>query len=321
MNQLNQLAAQMAANPPRNIKTIILDKARLVIEEMKLENLSYSKTLKTIGCSYYCGVNQSAKLEKGHKLLYRTLGLYLAPSKKAGVDICTFACQACRLACLDGSGHKLIEDLSGKNTIAVSRIKKTWIAVFFPKIAEKLIVHEIEREQRKVEFSEYNLAIRLNCTSDLDWSHIIAQFPFETFYDYTKNPHRLNTKRLNYHLTYSFADMSPKRILFYYNHLKYGINLAIPVIENDYERVLSEIENTFSMDTTDLRFLDSRKGCFGILKAKLTMHTKEGIEGGFLLDFHGVKKLIKKLHQLPAFRIHKNAYGNTDRHRNTVFAA
>ena len=321
LNQLNQLAAEMAANPPRNIKQSILDKVWRILNNMKLQNMSYSKILKTLGISYFCGVNQSAKLEKGHKLLYRTLGLYLAPSKKAGIDVCTFACQACRLACLDGSGHKLIEDLSGKNTIAVSRIKKTWIAHFLPQIAEKLIKHEIEREQRKVKTSEYNLAIRLNCTSDLDWSHIIAQFPFETFYDYTKNPYRQNTKRLNYHLTYSFADMSPKRMLWYYNHLKSGINLAIPVIENDVERVLAEIENTFSMDTTDLRFLDEPKSSFGILKAKLTLHTLEGIEGGFILNFEGVKKLIEALNQLPAFRVHKNAYGNTDRHRNTVFAA
>ena len=320
-DQLNKLAEIQAANPPRNNQQSILDKANLILSEMKLENMSYSKILKTIGCSYYCGVNQSAKLEKGHKLLYRTLGLYLAPSKKAGIDVCGFACRACRLACLDGSGHKLIEDLCGKNTIAVSRIKKTWIAVFFPKIAEKLIKHEIEREQRKAEFSEYNLAIRLNCTSDLDWSHIIEQFPFEIFYDYTKNPTRQNGKRLNYHVTYSFADMSQNRLLWYFQHIKEGVNLAIPVIEQDVERVLLEIENTFSMDTTDLRFLDEPKASFGILKAKRTMHTIEGIKGGFILDFEGVQKLIRELNQLPAFRVHKNEFGNRDRYQETTLAA
>jgi hypothetical protein len=230
------------------------------------------------------------------------LGLYLAPATLSGINLCLFACVGCILACLGGSGINLIEKRSGRNLIDISRIKKAWIAMLLPEVAEKLICHEIDRElkPRYRKDKGWNLAVRLNCTSDLDFSHIMRKYPDLQFYDYTKDQWR--TKRPNYHITYSYATMSPARIEWYRNKLANGMNLAIPVIAGDVKRVLQDIPFAFSMDTTDLRFLDGREASFGILKAKETLHTLEGVEEGFILDYEGVKELIRVLKDCNGFK-------------------
>tara|TARA_R100000306_G_C4373717_1_gene141046 strand:+ start:789 stop:1763 length:975 start_codon:yes stop_codon:yes gene_type:complete len=284
----------------------VLKRLKHFLKSLELEKKSYTAICREIGISYYCGVDSSTKLQKGALLEYKTLGLYLAPATLSGINLCPFACVGCILACLGGSGHNLIEKRSGKNLIDISRIKKAWIAMLLPEVAEKLICHEIERERLKRDMAivsqriRWNLAVRLNCTSDLDFSHIMRKYPDLQFYDYTKDQWR--TKRPNYHITYSYATMSPARIEWYRNKLANGMNLAIPVIAGDVKRVLQDIPFAFSMDTTDLRFLDGREASFGILKAKETLHTLEGVEEGFILDYEGVKELIRVLKDCNGFK-------------------
>ena len=76
----------------------------------------------------------------------------------------------------------------------------------------------------------------------------------------------------------------------YRKALLMGASLAIPT--HEFEKCLS-IPGTFSMDDTDLRFLD--RGKFGLLKAKKTSNLSGGIENRFILSASEVKQLVRAL--------------------------
>jgi hypothetical protein len=85
--------------------------------------------------------------------------------------------------------------------------------------------------------------------------------------------------------------MQASRVAHYQSAMAKGINIAIPVAKEDFEKAL-ELENTFSMDETDLRFLDQVKGQFGILKAKVTKGMSAGKAEKFILSFTDLVGLI-----------------------------
>ena len=91
-------------------------KLRLQAQDM-LDSLEFKKSrtalLKELGLSYFAGKDSSQKLDKGSKKGFLTLGLYLSPSNKSGKNLCTFSCIGCETACLDKSGHNLIEKRAG----------------------------------------------------------------------------------------------------------------------------------------------------------------------------------------------------------------
>ena len=164
-------------------------------------DLSYSKLLSELGLSYIASCDSSSKLVKGKKFEFATLGLYLAPASKSGRNVCTFA-GACKAPCLDESGRVLMEKRGGKSTIQVARLLKTWLHEFRLDLFNKAICHEIQKEAKLAKKKDQKFCVRLNCTSDLDFSEIIASFPDIQFYDYTKDPNRQSMD--NYHLTYSW---------------------------------------------------------------------------------------------------------------------
>lgn len=252
---------------------------------------SKSSLLKDLQISYFSSVNSSQKIEKGKKENFETLVLYLAASKNAGVDICKFASTGCRLACLVSSGHALIEKRAGKNTIAISRIVKTWLTVFRKDIAESVLIEEIESARKRAERKGNNFAVRLNGTSDLPFYDVINKFPDVQFYDYTKDPERIELP--NYHLTFSYADTSKARVKHYKQALKRGQSIAFPVIASDFEEACT-MPDCYSMDKTDLRFMDN-KGRYGILKAKVTDNLQFGVKNKFILSAMELRKIIETL--------------------------
>jgi hypothetical protein len=256
-----------------------------------LEFTTLNKTLKEIGVSYFCGLNSSQKIEKGKKENYDTLVLYLSASRNAGVDVCRFATAGCRLACLVASGHALIEARSKGNTILISRLIKTWVCVYRPDIAEELICSEIIKAKTKASKAKHKFAVRLNGTSDLDFSNIYSGFPTVQFYDYTKDPNRKSRK--NYHVTFSYSNASFMRIVHYKQATSKGQKIAFPVIACDFEAAL-KLPDCFSMDSTDLRFLD-KAGNYGLLKAKQTLGNADGEKEGFLLNLEQLKNVINQI--------------------------
>jgi len=271
-----------------------LERARIreaVQTEMdSIECDSYSGILKSIGISYLASVNSSQKLEKGRKLEFDTLGLYLAPANRSGRNVCSFA-GVCQAPCLVDSGHALLEERAGKSTISRARLIKTWLHEFRPGLFGFAIVHEIKRAEKAARKKRRKFCVRLNCTSDLDFSDIHLQFPTIQFYDYTKNPHRMESA--NYHLTYSWDSFAPGRLHFYRQALARGQKIAFPIAKCDMERALA-LPDTLEMDSSDLRFLDG-PGKYGLLSIKETGAEKtiEGLQKGFFLDFDGLVKAIK----------------------------
>ena len=285
-------------NPYKSLAVEFLN-AVLPVEKLKIRlrvqdklkqidsDLSYSKLLKELGLSYIASADSSAKLVKGKKFEFATLGLYLAPASKSGRNVCTFA-GACKAPCLDQSGRVLMEKRGGKSTIQVARLLKTWLHEFREDLFTMAISHEIKREAKLAKKKGQKFCVRLNCTSDLDFSDIIASFPDIQFYDYTKNPNRQSMD--NYHLTYSWDSFSKGRLPFYKQAIARGQKVAFPVVKADLERILA-LPNTLEMDSSDLRFLDG-EGNYGILAIKETGNTAQGIRDGFMLDFDGFKKAI-----------------------------
>lgn len=248
-----------------------------------------ARVLKDLQISYFASVNSSQKIEKGKKQNFDTLVLYLSASKNAGVDLCKFASTGCRLACLVESGHRLLEKLAGKNVIEVSRIVKSWLAIYRKDIAETVLLAEIESAKKRAERKGRKFSVRLNGTSDIDFYNVINAFPDVQFYDYTKDPQRVELS--NYHLTFSYSQANKTRINHYKQAIERGQSIAFPVIAGDFEQACS-LPDCYSMDETDLRFLDNA-GKYGILKAKVTENLKDGVKNKFLLSVNDLKQVIE----------------------------
>lgn len=286
MTTLQNLAHDfLGANLPLE-RNRIRDAAQAEMDSIDCD--SYSGILKSIGVYYLSSVNSSQKLEKGRKLEFDTLGLYLAPANRSGRNICRFA-GVCQAPCLVDSGHALLEERAGKSTIARARLIKTWLHEFRRDLFDRVLIHEIKRAEKSARKRKRNFCVRLNCTSDLDFSDIHLQFPGIQWYDYTKDPFRLESA--NYHLTYSWDSFAPGRLPFYRQALARGQKIAFPIAKCDLERALA-LPDTLEMDSSDLRFLDG-PGKYGLLSIKETGKTQEGLQKGFFLDYNGLVRAIK----------------------------
>ena len=132
--------------------------------------------------------------------------------------------------------------------------------VFDPDGFKERLRHEIIKNERD------NYCIRLNGTSDLDWSDLIASLPNVQFYDYTKVFKRLERNTLpNYHLTFSASFKSENTIQQTKEAVKRKYNVAIPLntkeCKGEFKRptalvINSKKESVQNFDITDLRFLD-----------------------------------------------------------------
>ena len=264
----------------------------LLKAEKILKDYTYTtkaRVLKDLQISYFASVNSSQKIQKGEKQNFDTLVLYLSASKNAGVDLCKFASTGCRLACLVASGYPLIEKRAGKNVIDVSRIVKSWLAIYRKDIAETVLLAEIESAKKRAERKGRKFSVRLNGTSDIDFYNVINAFPDVQFYDYTKDPERVELA--NYHLTFSYSQAGKARVNHYKQAIERGQSIAFPVIASEFEQACA-LPDCYSMDETDLRFLDNA-GKYGILKAKVTENLKEGVKNKFLLSVNDLKQVIE----------------------------
>jgi len=165
------------------------------------------------GYSYLGSVNASAKLKKNGKVdKQHTYGLYLAPHKLSGYNVCPNATKECIMGCLHASGHTGMEIASGGCRIQNARIGKVRLLMEQPEFFMRWLVTEIESKYRTACKKGYGFSVRLNCTSDVDWAsiklygkNIFEIFPDIQFYDYTKNVKKFVNKPDNYHLTFSYT--------------------------------------------------------------------------------------------------------------------
>lgn len=214
-------------------------------------------------------VDADAKTSKGVQLGYLTGILYLSPSNQfTKVNLCPFASQACRAACLFSAGRGRFY------SVTRARIVKTLALLMDSDSFMQSVVRSIKSLEKKAKRLGLIPAVRLNGTSDLDWSKynlkddtehidIFEYFRNVQFYDYTKRPRAvINNTARNYHLTFSDSGTNEGFIL---SQPEY-INIATVFLDKELPDIYNG-KRVVNGDSHDLRFLDPQGVIIG-LKAK-----------------------------------------------------
>ena len=195
------------------------------------------------------------KTVKGEKLGYLTGILYLAPAKISGYEVCPRRSKGCTEACLYTAG------MGAFSNVQQARIKKT--KQFFEDRDNFLMQlrKDITALVRKAKKTNMTPAIRLNGTSDIEWTRfgIMEEFPDVQFYDYTKVLNRLKQPiPKNYHITFSKSEDNEM-------DCRWALNLGF-----DVAVVFNKLPKTYfarpviSGDETDVRFEDARGVIVGL---------------------------------------------------------
>lgn len=214
-------------------------------------------------------MNADSKTVKGVKQGYLTAIQYFAPASQAGgTNLCPNAENAgCESSCLYTAGRGAF------NSTQLARINKTkrFLNEFDNYMLD--LVHSIKVLERKAARERLIPVVRLNGTSDIDWSvrklkngnNLFEEFPHITFYDYTKVPKTV-ANYPNYSLTFSFSAINSysKTVK---NAKKRGMNMAV-VFKGELPQTYLGLP-VIDGDNNDLRFLDPTDQQYIIgLKAK-----------------------------------------------------
>jgi len=241
---------------------------------IKLIFVSIAKAIKSVPFTYLGAVNSSPKLKKNGKVSQQhTYGLYLAPHKLSGYNVCPNATKECIMGCLYASGYTGIEICSGRTEIQDARINKTKMFFENPDFFMQWLVSDIRNKSKNATKKGFGFSVRLNCTSDIDWANvrlnglnIFEIFPETTFYDYTKNVKKFINKPDNYHLTLSYTGRNwnqCKTVMSQGHNVAMVFNVRkesdIPTTHKGYEVINGDI--------TDYR-IDDAKGIIVGLKWK-----------------------------------------------------
>jgi hypothetical protein len=198
---------------------------------------------------------QNYKTTKGEKLGVLTGILYLAPAKISGYEVCPRRSVGCTASCLFTAG------MGAFSTVQQARINKTkWYFENRETFLEQLR-KDIKALEKKANKLGMKPAVRLNGTSDLDWTltKIMNEFPHIQFYDYTKVLKRLKKAiPANYHITFSRSESNEKEAK---QALGLGFNVAV-VFEQQPKKWKGY--PVVSGDDTDVRFEDPRSHVIGL---------------------------------------------------------
>ncbi len=145
----------------------------------------------------------SAKLSKSQTKDWLNAVLYLEPSVDYKV-ICRASSEGCRGSCLTNSGMMRMSAQTN------ARIQRTKLYLSDREQFMAQLEKEIVGFLRKADREGKHLALRLNGTSDLDWTELYAKYPEIQFYEYTKRPDLvLKAKGLrNLHITFSRTELT-----------------------------------------------------------------------------------------------------------------
>ena len=206
------------------------------------------------------GIGNDAKTKKGAKLKIDTGILYLAPATNAtpkGETLCDRATVAkCLAACLNTAGRGRM------SSVQMSRLYKTLFMLQDRWFFDAQLRWEILENAEKSEAKGHQFAVRLNGTSDVDWSYMAERCPDVQFYDYTKNYERLGNTPANYHLTVSYSEASQDYALTVLDAVMRGHNAAV-VFRDRATAALAIAQGWRGLrvldgDDHDVRFKDKR---------------------------------------------------------------
>ena len=209
-------------------------------------------------------INRNSKLLKGDNF---NVGVELLPSDLSGKNLCAGA-GACKFSCIAFSGkgnllrYKSI--LSGKLTPPLmSKLMRTKLLNEDPEFFYDQLHYELLGCMRIAMIKGVKLAVRLNTTSDVDFSGFIASHPDIQFYDYTKIWNRIGGP--NHHITYSASEKTSEKAI--QKAISQGKTVAVI-----FKKVPTEWKGipVVSGDESDDRYNDISGSILG-LKYKFTM--------------------------------------------------
>jgi len=212
-------------------------------------------------------VDSDAKTSKGVAKGYLTGILYLSPSNLfTDVNLCPFASEACRSACLFSAGR-------GQFYITTrARVIKTIAFLSDPLRFMGTIVRSIDSLIKKAKRLNLIPTVRLNGTSDIDWTRfnlkddlehidIFEYFRNVQFYDYTKRPRlAVRNDHRNYHITFSDSGDNQEYIDIQPEHTNIATVFAGKQLPATYNG-----KTVINGDESDLRFLDPKGVIVGLL--------------------------------------------------------
>lgn len=208
---------------------------------------------------------------------YLSYILHLAPYKLSGKNVCPMASKGCAAACLNTAGRGQFD------SVQVARLNKTKRFHDDKPLFMSQLVKDLDAVVRKAAKLNLKAVVRLNGTSDLDWTaiqtdnglNVFERFPSIQFYDYTKVLRYLKKQKLNplpnYDLTFSKSEVND---LLVAEAIKLGFNVAAVFSIKDASQLPNEFNGRplIDGDSHDLRFLDLKPsdglGAFVGLKAK-----------------------------------------------------
>jgi hypothetical protein len=210
----------------------------------------------------------NAKILKGEKEGWMTLGIHLAPANLSGYNVCQWASRGCTKVCLNTSGHGAF------STVQEARIKKTKLLKEQFSVFAAQLIKEVKAAVKSAAKKGMRLAIRLNLTSDIPWELLDVQdgktifelFPEVTWYDYTKGYKRMldfldGKMPTNYSLTFSRSESNERHV---HAIRARGGNVAVV-----FRRSLPASWHgtpVVNGDKNDLRFLDARGVVVGLVE-------------------------------------------------------
>ena len=205
--------------------------------------------------------NSSAKLDKSQNDEWLNALLYLDPTFNQ--DVCRGKTKGCSEHCLIYSGRMKMANAVN------ARAERTRLYFEENELFMMQLKGEIAGLLAKAKKQGKKLAVRLNGTSDLDWSVVYKAFPMVQFYEYTKRPYLAATLLDidNVHITLSKHEkMSWDKVDTFLNQ---GINVAVV-----FDKVPAEFKGipVINGDNHDRRFED-HKGTLVGLKGKGNIKT------------------------------------------------
>lgn len=148
----------------------------------------------------------NAKTKKNNR---PTKILYLHPSKVAGKEMCPFASEGCRMACLNTAGRGAMQ------TVQRARINRTYMYTLRREEFLDKLYKEIQGFSAYYKRKGKEVAVRLNGTSDQPIVELLMRKFGDfndniVFYDYTKNLKKAGTRvfpnGMKYIVTYSRSE-------------------------------------------------------------------------------------------------------------------
>jgi hypothetical protein len=233
----------------------------------------------------------NTKLEKSlaeHDVI--VAGLALAPAKTSGHEVCE-ARGACVKTCLGWYSGRMV-------TSGVREAMKRRTRLLFdrPSYFRYLLHEDLLRVTYDSLATSKPAYVRLNVTSDLDWTDIMADFPEVRFYDYSKVRSRCRMAAAgklprNYSITPSYNERMPWQS--FHAYLRAGLNVSV-VFDTEYVPSHGRVGNlpdifrgwpVIDGDKHDLRHpdFDGRGNVIGLRFKGSRKRIAEAIADGFVV--------------------------------------